>query len=80
MDTQTILQWQQSTVANLIKEAGFSVARISMETGIPHTTLLRKLKGVSEFKPSELFRIAKVTHLEPSLFVPPQFSSYGSAA
>lgn len=80
MDTQTILQWQQSTVANLIKEAGFSVSRIATETGIPHTTLLRKLKGVSEFKPSELFRIAKVTHLDPALFIPPQFSSQVRAA
>ncbi|MDN5973455.1 helix-turn-helix domain-containing protein [Bifidobacterium crudilactis] len=80
MDTQTILQWQQSTVAELIKEAGFSVSRIATETGIPHTTLLRKLKGVSEFKPSELFRIAKVTHLDPALFIPPQFSSLERAA
>jgi len=74
MDTQTILMWQRDAVAKLISDSGFSVARVSKETGIPHTTLLRKIKGVSEFKPSELFAIARVIHVDPSRMIPPIFN------
>lgn len=71
MDIQEILRWQTEAVPKIIKEAGFTVSRIAVETGIPHTTLLRKLQGLSEFKPSELYRIAKVTDTNPDRLIPP---------
>ena len=37
---------------------GKSVRSLADETGIPLTTMRRKLKGIGEFTPSELFRIA----------------------
>lgn len=37
---------------------GRSIRSLADEAGIPTTTMGRKLKGVGEFTPSELFRIA----------------------
>lgn len=73
MDTQTILSWQRTSVAKLIRDSGFTPSRVAIEASIPHTTFVRKLKGVTEFKPSELFRIAQVIHVDPALLVPPVF-------
>ncbi|MCI1673181.1 MAG: helix-turn-helix domain-containing protein [Bifidobacterium tibiigranuli] len=80
MDAQQVLAWQRDVIANIISDSGFSVMRIARETGIPQTTLVRRLKGVSEFRPSELFRIAKYLHRDPALFVPPIFRQQEVAA
>lgn len=54
--------WTQRVVARLEverKAAGVSVASLAKATGIPRTTLRRHLAGLSEFKVSDVMKIAE---------------------
>lgn len=63
--------------------AELSKLKLAETTGIPYSTLNRKLMGRSEFSFEELFLIAEATHRRPSDFVPRAFAAdpaYDSAA
>lgn len=54
-------------------DSGLSKLAAAEKTGIPYSTLNRKLGGHVEFTFDELFRIASVTGVRPSEFVPRAF-------
>jgi transcriptional regulator with XRE-family HTH domain len=56
-------------------EAEMSKSRLAEATGIPYSTLNRKLMGRSEFTFEELFMIAQATDTRPSAFVPSAFEA-----
>jgi lambda repressor-like predicted transcriptional regulator len=63
-----------------IRDSGRSKQSISDETGIPYSTLNRKVQGKTEFSFSELFLIAQAVGVHPSTFTPPAFQSGSEAA
>lgn len=60
-------------VAQKIKVSGVSVLKVSEDTGIPRTTLIRKLKGVAQFGTTELVQIANSIGVKPSELLPSEF-------
>lgn len=64
-------------VANLVlKEMGsaeMSRAALALKSGIPLTTLRRKLDGLVGFNFEELYRIAAALSTTPSAFTPREF-------
>jgi transcriptional regulator with XRE-family HTH domain len=61
-------------VSMAILQSEVSKSRIADLTGIPYSTLNRKLKGSSaDFTFPELFAIARVVGVQPSAFIPSPF-------
>lgn len=58
-----------SVVTDRIDAAGKSHLRISEETGIPRTTLARRLSGASPFTVAELSALAAALGTTPSALV-----------
>jgi transcriptional regulator with XRE-family HTH domain len=56
-------------VAAEIARADRSQAWVAKRTGIPGTTLARKLKGLAQFTISDLLRIAEALAVSPSAFM-----------
>lgn len=54
-------------------QAELSKSRVAELTGIPYSTLGRKLIGAADFSFDELYRIAVATGRRPSDFVPRAF-------
>lgn len=62
-----------------MKDAGLSKSKLAELTGIPYSTLGRKLVGRTEFTFGELFSIAEVVGERPSAFVPSVFEQRAAA-
>lgn len=60
-------------VSQAILAAGESKKELSERTGIPYTTLHRKLIGGSDFTLPELYAIATVLGVAPRSLVPEEF-------
>ena len=45
------------------KKKGYSVRKLSNETGIPVSTLSNKINGITEFKTSDILMISKVLNI-----------------
>lgn len=60
-------------VAQAMVTAGKSKTWLAEQTGIPYSTLGRKLRAVSEFNYSETFRIAEALGIHPADLVPTEF-------
>lgn len=61
------------SVRECLADAARSQKSLADETGIPYTTLTRKLQGKSEFSFSELLVISEALGVAPHLLVPPLF-------
>ena len=70
------------TVAALINaelaDSGRSVRWLSETTGIPYTTLTRKLRGLSDIGSNEMVIIATRLEVHPSAITPDIFKSVAS--
>lgn len=70
----TEASWIQKELIVLIGAAmevsGLSARELAERAGIPFTTLARKLVGDSDFSFAELYEIARIVQLPPSLLVP----------
>ncbi len=62
-----------AAVAFEIGQADRSKRWLSDRTGIPYSTLDRKLKAQVDFNFSELFLIAEALRIDPSRLTPPAF-------
>lgn len=69
MDNGTYDATIATRVETALKEAGQSVRATAIATGIPYTTLDRKLKG-APFQVNELRRIGRLLGLPTSAFIP----------
>ncbi len=67
-------------VAQAIATREVSVSSLSTAASIPKTTLRRKLQGVGEFTPSELFRIAEALGTTFMELIPPELRDKNSEA
>lgn len=74
------VEWTAEAVRAAIHDSGRSKQSISDETGIPYSTLNRKVAGKTEFLFSELYLIAEAVGVPPSAFTPPAFQRMTSAA
>lgn len=54
------MQVMHGKLKGLMVEKGYSIRRLSEETGIPLSTLSNKLNGITEFKTSEILMISNV--------------------
>jgi predicted transcriptional regulator len=52
------------TVSGQIAESGITVVRLCEKTGIPRTTMIRRLSGQSPFNLNELDRIAAALRVD----------------
>lgn len=57
------------SVREAIEEAGSSVHATALDTGIPYTTLDRKLRNGGKFTIEELGLLATALHKEPASFL-----------
>ncbi len=60
METQVI----HGKLKGLMVEKGYSIRKLSDETGIPLSTLSNKLNGITEFKTSDILMIVKVLKIK----------------
>lgn len=67
-------------VTAAIEAAGRTPLTVAEQTGIPRTTLLRRLTGTSPFTVSELERIALMLCVEVHSLIPSTDSNPGNAA
>lgn len=74
------MQWTAKAVQEAIRDAGRSKQSLSDETGIPYSTLNRKLSAKAEFSFTELFILAQALGVHPSSFTPPAFQPIRSQA
>lgn len=68
-----VVEWSACAVRKAIAESGLTKTQVSEATGIPYSTLNRKVAGLSEFSLTELYRIACALRVSPSVFTPPAF-------
>ncbi|MEQ6899240.1 helix-turn-helix domain-containing protein [Microbacterium sp. KR10-403] len=59
-----------TNVHEAILESGLSVRGAADRSGIPYTTLDRKLKGLSSFTVADLRRIGQITRRRADSFMP----------
>lgn len=69
-----VIRWTAAAITRAIDETGRTKVWVSDRTGIPYSTLNRKLAGKGDFTFSELLLIAEVLGVEPSAFTPPAFA------
>lgn len=67
-------------VSVALLDAGRTKRSISDETGIPYSTLNRKVAGKAEFSLSELLLIAEAIGTTPSALLPSDFRASVAAA
>lgn len=56
-------------IKSVMTEAGITRSDMAAESGIPYTTLYRKLNGHTAFNVSEIVAISKVLDVQPSTLV-----------
>lgn len=69
------IKWTAEAVQEAIRDAGRSKQSLSDETGIPYSTLNRKLAAKAEFSFTELYILAQALGVHPSSFTPPAFQA-----
>lgn len=77
---EALTAWCASAVDAAIRRSGRTKLSISEETGIPYSTLNRKLAAKADFLFRELLEIAEAVGVSPSLFTPPQFAADRAAS
>lgn len=80
MNTQTVRQMVASAVTFELGRADRSKRWLSEKTGIPYSTLDRRLKGQKDFTFTDLANIANVLGVSPSVFTPSVFARTETAA
>jgi lambda repressor-like predicted transcriptional regulator len=73
MSNQSI-DFTADAVSKAITGTGRTKTWVSDQTGIPYSTLNRKLAGKADFTFSELLLIAETLGVSPAAFTPPQFA------
>lgn len=63
--------WTARAITDAIDSSRLTKLSISEETGIPYSTLNRKLAGKSDFTFAELILIADAVGVSPADFTPP---------
>jgi transcriptional regulator with XRE-family HTH domain len=71
MSNGDILGAIAEAVERAIRDSGLRRRTIVEETGIPYSTLSRKLTGKTPFTLTELCLISEATGVSPSSFMPP---------
>ncbi|MDU5526965.1 MAG: helix-turn-helix transcriptional regulator [Finegoldia magna] len=54
---------ENAKLKGVMAEKGYSVRKLSDETGIPVSTLSNKINGITEFKTSDILMISKVLNI-----------------
>lgn len=54
---------ENAKLKGVMAEKGYSVRKLSDETGIPLSTLSNKINGITEFKTSDILMISKVLNI-----------------
>ena len=76
-----INEWIAKTVAQTILNSGLSLNEVANRSGIPYSTLNRKVKGTrGTFDWNELLAIAEAVNVRPSTFTPSAFRTQEAAA
>ena len=63
--------WTARTITDAIDKSTLTKLSISDQTGIPYSTLNRKLAGKSDFTFAELILLADAIGVSPADFTPP---------
>lgn len=71
--TQTVTIEVTRQINTALMAVGMTRHRLATDTGIPSTTLQRKLKGDGEFTLNELLRVARALNVAPSALLPSDF-------
>lgn len=71
--TNRAIQWTAEAVDAAVKQTGRTKTWLSEQTGIPYSTLNRKLAAKADFSFSELLLIAEALGVSPAAFTPPAF-------
>ncbi|MEE8725445.1 MAG: helix-turn-helix transcriptional regulator [Bifidobacterium crudilactis] len=75
-----VKDWLAHRLDSAITDSGMKIEAICEKTGMPYSTLNAKRRGYSSISFEDIILLAPILGLSASSFVPPQFSSYGSAA
>ena len=70
---EALTEWCAEAVDAAIDASGRTKLSIAEETGIPYSTLNRKLAAKADFMFRELLAIADALGVKPSQFTPPPF-------
>lgn len=73
MATATIAERTAQAVSQVMVNAGFSRLKLAEATGIPYTTLKRKLLGVTPFDVREVYLIARALSVPAADLLPDEF-------
>lgn len=68
MDSTEYTEAVTEAISQARSEAGMSVLALSRESGIPYSTLDRKLKGHGDFTMRETFNLAAALHVPVARF------------
>lgn len=69
----TLTQDLADKIAAEMTRKGMSQTRLAAQSGIPYSTLNRKLGGFGSFNMIEVYRIAKALGVEPVSLLPASF-------
>lgn len=70
MDTLTYTKSVAESVTELMKDAGENLHSLSTKTGIPRTTLRRRVEGFKSFSVDELASVAQVFGVRVETLLP----------
>lgn len=73
-------EWITRKIQEALRKERRDKTWLSDQTGIPYSTLNRKMAGRAEFRFSELLTIAEVLNLAPQTFLPSGFVSQAHVA
>lgn len=76
----TLTQDFADKVAAEMARKRFSQTLLAEQSGIPYSTLNRKLSGIGTFNMVEIFRIAQALQVEPVKLLPSSFTGEASVA
>ena len=79
MGTHQMAEEVARNVSQAIVTKGLTKQRVAEVTGIPYSTLSRKLLGRSEFTFTELAVVAEALNVSPSSLIPDAFTLKASA-
>ena len=77
---EALTAWCAAAVDAAIGKSGLTKVEVSELTGIPYSTLNRKLAGKADFQFRELLELADATNTHPAAFTPPPFNARRGAA
>ena len=72
-ERQATREWTADAVRQALADSGQSQRSVSEMSGIPYSTLRRKIRGHGDFDFPELLTLAKALRVHPAVFTQPPY-------